>query len=97
MVIVIIGVVILGLAIVGFLTYVGVDSVVQNKKEAEKKTDMDGLYRVRAYPLVYKEGDSDKKDGMLSACILHQDGSKQKEVINKIHKKGGEDDEKQAH
>ncbi len=97
MAIVIISVVILGLAIVGFLTYVGADSVIQNKKEAEKRTETDGLYRVRAYPLVYKEGDSEKKDGILSACILYQDDSSRKKVMNKTHKKGGEDDEKQAH
>ncbi len=65
---------ILAAAIGGFLTYVGVDSVIKNKKEAvaqPAEAEPQGLYRVRAFPFVYKKEDTQGNGRVLFAQVLY--------------------------
>ncbi len=92
MLILIISVTILAAAIGGFLTYVGIDSVIRNKKEMVTepvKTEPQGLYQVRAFPFVYKKEDAYESKNVLFAQILYPKCDEQQPI-----KKGGGNNEK---
>lgn len=82
MLVLIICICVLGLAVSGYLTYAGIDSLIKNKNEPKPvtPTPKPSLYRVRAYPFVYKGEDSQKPEGLFSASILYKDEEKQKET-----------------
>lgn len=86
MLILIISITILAAAIGGFLTYVGVDSIIKNKKEAAQpiETQPQDLYRVRAFPFAYKKEDTQSTNRVLFAQVLYS-----KDEEPSIEKGGG--------
>lgn len=81
MIYLIIGFALVGLAISGFLTYVGIDAVIQNKNERKKEKELPpSLYRVRCYSFVYKKEDT--RNDVFLASLLYQSENKEKQTIN---------------
>lgn len=80
---------VLGLMVSGYLTYAGIDALIKNKNEPKPVTPKvkQSLYRVRAYPFVYKEEDGQKPEGLFSASILYQDEEGQKETQEGIEER----------
>ncbi len=87
MIVIIICLSILGLSIAAFLGYVGVDSLLKNKKETTAKPSVEepkSLYRVRSYSFAYKE-EGHSPESLFCASLLYpseQEGSRINEGSN---------------
>lgn len=73
MLILIICISVIGIALASFLGYVGVDSVLQNKKKTPEKPEEQpkGLYRVRSYSFAYKKEEEGSPTSLFSASLLY--------------------------